>query len=112
MLCTPPLIQEAPNTPLPDTEKSQEWYGESWVLYPQDPTLYPLRHPHFFKSKCELIVILNRLSKDMYHKHGSNADVSEDVLRKHLIDLGVWHFSLPRQLSSSHVVFPFELNLQ
>lgn len=112
MLCIPPPIEKPPNTPLPDPETDPEWYGEGWVRYPLDKVLYHLQHPQFFKSKCELSMILNRLGKDLFSDGSTTAQVSAETLRKHLADLGVWNFSLSGRLGASHAVFPFELNLQ
>lgn len=120
LLCIPPLVQHPPATPLPDPDQFPGWYGESQLAYPQDSATYRAYHPHFFKAKCDLGCIINRLGQELFYKK-QNSDggfeytvrqLSQETLQKHLIDLGNWQFFLPATLSATDIVFPFELNLQ
>lgn len=113
MLRLPPLCATAPATAPPDTENNPDWYCDTSVHYPLDETMYSLQHPQFFKSKCELSLIINEVGKTMFDDAGNRVtQPSEQALQKLLTQLGAWKFSLPPKLNESHVVFPFELNLQ
>lgn len=120
LLSIPPFVKSPPATPLPDPDQFPGWYGESHFAYPQDASTYSAHHPHFFKEKCNLGRIINQLGQELFYKK-YNSDggyeytvrqLSQETLQNHLIDLGSWQFFLPPSLTTTDIVFPFELNLQ
>lgn len=105
-------MTDPPACPLPDPNENPGWYSESWVRYSLNKDLHPLNHPHLFKAKCELSVILNQLSVTLFDRAGKTYPVAAKDLKNHLKDLGNWYFFLPPCLSPERIIFPFQLNLQ
>lgn len=112
-LCLPPLLSDPPATRLPDANLESVWYGESWVRYPLDDTIYPLHHPHFFRAKCEFSIIMNHVATDLFgDKDIGIKEVSQEKLTNYLSDLKTWYTSLPAMLVPADIVYPFQFNLQ
>jgi hypothetical protein len=111
-LCLPPLVSDSPACPLPDPDENPGWYGESWVRYTLDESLYPLNHPNFFKAKCDFSIILNQISTSLFDGAGKDSSIIINGLRDHLKNLGNWHYFLPTCLKPEKVIYPFQLNLQ
>lgn len=107
-----PLVVVPPAVPLPDPDENRDWYSETWVRYPADETLYPMKHPCFFKAKCELSLIMNSLCVDLFSDTSQTSSMSAEKLNTHLKSLGNWHFFLTPQLSPAEIIFPHQLNVQ
>lgn len=111
----PPLLADPPATPLPDSTAFPEWYGETYVRYPPDMQLYSLHQSDFFRKKCEISLIINRISGDLFRQE---VDAPTDLtsltqkLHEHIVNLGTWQSFLPQHLTPAQLTFPFDLNLQ
>jgi hypothetical protein len=104
-----PLITEPPIEPLPHPPSNAQWYGETWLKYPQDHILSPSYFPHVFKAKCQLRLIMNRVCQEVFSEGSSMTLEQANELGS---QLRVWYVSLPEPLLAQKVVLPGHLQLQ
>jgi hypothetical protein len=110
---TAPPIKEPPKTLPPNLEENPGWYGEFWIKFPLNQTLYPLDFGHDFKARSEFFVILNRVSLELFDKEGSkSAQPSRKILVDFVGDFTAWYLSLPDPLTPKKIVFPSQITLQ
>ncbi|KAJ4263093.1 hypothetical protein NW762_006711 [Fusarium torreyae] len=109
--CKKPLISSPPRTPLPDPIEHPEWYGEIWLKYPHDPTVYPSNFGHFFKAKVEFLTILNEVALQIYDGLGQQAEVTARNLFGLQSRMQEWFDNLPECLSSTRIALPAHLKL-
>jgi len=110
-----PLIKEPPKISLPDPQVNPAWYGEFWVKYPLNQTLYPMHFGHLFKARFEFAVIVNRISLKFFdHKGGKDkaAQSSHKTVTGFIRDFTAWYTSLPDPLTPKKIVFPSQISLQ
>ncbi|KAG5958716.1 hypothetical protein E4U57_001140 [Claviceps arundinis] len=60
---------------LPDPKDHAEWYGEIWIQDPSTMARSCLNHAQLFKSRCEMLSILNRIG---CHFSQTNANAVAD----------------------------------
>jgi hypothetical protein len=108
-----PLIKESPKTPLPNPKQNPAWYGELWIKYPLNQTLYPLGNGYLFKARSEFSIILNRISLKFFdNEDGFAAQPTREIVADFARDFAVWYFSLPDPLTPKNIVFPSQIVLQ
>jgi hypothetical protein len=120
-----PLIREPPKIPLPDPEENPAWYGEFWIKYPLNQTLYPMYYGQVFKARSEFCAIVNRISLGLFDregKEGKECEEGEEVGKaaqpslKNVVgfigDFTAWYVSLPEPLTAKRIVFPSQISLQ
>ena len=95
----PPLIRNAPKTPLPDPDQDLEWYGEFDMRYPLAPNLCPMKYGHVFKARGALSVIVNDFSCHRFpDDHSSASNCSSQTLADFAAQLLHWYQSLGLRL--------------
>ncbi|KAK4225056.1 hypothetical protein QBC38DRAFT_511316 [Podospora fimiseda] len=112
-LFQPPLQDTPPEAPLPDTAHEPAWYGEVWLKYALEPSLYPYNFAQFFKAKSELRVILNDIGRICYGLTRLTPLYLPPlekvaVLYERLKD---WYGRLPESLLARKIVFSAQLKL-
>ena len=110
-----PLIKEPPKASLPDPQENPAWYGEFWIKYSLNQTLYPMDFGYVFKAASEFCVIINRISLEFFdHKGGKGeaAQPSHKTVTDFIGDCTAWYTSLPDPLTPKKIVFPSQLTLQ
>jgi hypothetical protein len=114
----PPLIREPPKTPLPDPKQNPAWYGELWIKYPLNQTLYSMDCGYLFKARSEFSIILNRAALKFFGDKGGKASQPppppppREIVVDLVEDFGVWYSSLPDPLTPKKIVFPSQIILQ
>ena|SRR5579871_504066 len=112
-LLMPPLIKEPPKRPLPDSEENLTWYGEFWIRYPLNETLYPMDYRYTFRARCEFSVILNRVSLKFFDNKVEKATKpSRKTVTEFIADFTTWYYSLPDPLTPKKIVFQSQICVQ
>ncbi|KAF4944570.1 hypothetical protein FSARC_14641 [Fusarium sarcochroum] len=109
--CKQPLITSPPSTPLPDPTEHPEWYGEIWLRYPHDPTVFPSNLGYFFKAKAEFLVILNEVALQVYDGPLQQPEVTARNLFMLRSRMQGWFNDLPECLTSTNIALPAHLKL-
>ena len=107
-----PILETAPDYPLPNPAADAAWYGELILLYPPNQQSCQLHFGHFFKAKSELAVILSYITAKLWGNHAVSdsglVGFVDDVSNK----LEEWSKTLPAPLLPAAIVFPTQLKLQ
>jgi hypothetical protein len=85
-------------------------YGELWLRYPLNPTLFPVHFGHVFKARSEFCVILNDADKMLFPKAESSF-TAKDVVGLYM-RFTKWHVNLPDVLKPRNIVLTSHLKLQ
>lgn len=104
-------MREPPDFPLPDPDENPSWYGEFFLRYPLNATLFPAGFGLFFRALSNLRVILHDLGWQVFG-HPDGKPINSDEASKFEARLGAWYGSLPSPLQPVNIVYPWHLKLQ
>ncbi|KAH9903958.1 nitrate assimilation regulatory protein nirA [Xylariomycetidae sp. FL2044] len=109
----PPLVHRPPDHTLPDPDQNPTWYGELWVRYPSSQVHVCMHHSHVFKSKVELVQVVNRVATYLFSEGRDNVigHPAHDIIVGFVNDMHRWYSSLPACLTPDKIVFPSQLKL-
>jgi hypothetical protein len=80
------FIKEPHEIELPNPDVAPQWAGEFLLRYPLSQTLYPMHHTELFKSKIDLIRVINRIRVKLFYSTDSainkehNTDLNEYLI--------------------------------
>ncbi|OAQ65033.1 C6 transcription factor [Pochonia chlamydosporia 170] len=106
-----PLTNTRPMAPLPDPAQSRDWYGEIWVKYPADDTIYATHFGYSFKAMVELHALMGDIAFQAFSIPGEITKLSYEEALMHQSKLDSWFSRLPATLSPSNAVFPNQLKV-
>lgn len=104
-----PLLSEPPKWPLPDTSELTEWYGETWVKYPQSKYLAPSHIGDLLKARSQFRIIMNKACRIAW---SINSEMSLEEANELFSRLQIWFDALPASLLPKAIVLPGQLQLQ
>ncbi|KAK3358721.1 hypothetical protein B0T25DRAFT_599547, partial [Lasiosphaeria hispida] len=104
-----PLIKTPPATPLPDPEKDPSWYGEFWLQYPMNSSLFPARHGYTVRTIALLRIILCEIACRAFRGEGGTQTLSWNDIVEFRAKLDRWYQAIPEPISAKNVVFPWHL---
>ncbi|KAI8663033.1 hypothetical protein LRP88_07241 [Fusarium phalaenopsidis] len=104
----PPTLKHPPRVALPDPLRDPRWYGEVWLKYPLETTLFPAHFGQFFKARCRFLQIMNKVC-EVYFADG--AHVTLDQANAFYTQFRNWQYSLPDCLKPRFIVYPGHFNL-
>ncbi|RTE84556.1 hypothetical protein BHE90_000851 [Fusarium euwallaceae] len=104
----PPLLKHPPRMALPDPLANERWYGQVWLKYPLETTLFPTHYGQFFKARCQFLQIMNKVCEVYF---ADDADVTLDQANIFYIQFRNWQFGLPECLKPRYIVHPGHFNL-
>ncbi|KAF4340441.1 nitrate assimilation regulatory nirA [Fusarium beomiforme] len=108
----PSFIKDPPKVALPNPDSASRWAGEFLLRYPLSQTLYSMHHAELFKSKMDLIRVINRIGVKLFHSTDSASGEEDNTeLNEYLIALKNWYLTLPASLAPSAIIFPCQLKL-
>jgi hypothetical protein len=107
-----PHLSRPPQIPLPDPTIDAQWYGETWVLYPNCNTLIPLHIGHKFKSETALHIIMNDIALQSFSDESPLQPLPHTKIIKFKERLDVWKNKLVDVLLPERLIFPHHLGLQ
>lgn len=108
----PPLIEDPPQTPLPDAHTKPQWYGEIWLQYPHEQPIHAMYIGPKLQAEGAMCAIKNRMCLMRFSHVNGLQPVAKDVIISLLRSLDNWLKTLPHTLQARHVVFPSHLDLQ
>ncbi|KAK5996294.1 Nitrogen assimilation transcription factor nit-4-like protein [Cladobotryum mycophilum] len=107
-----PPFSFQPRVVLPDPDEDGSWYGEIWLKYPLDSSVYPMQHPQCFKARMDFSLILNRMAATLY---GSVQSKPAASLSEHIsgfaLEMNHWYQTLPEPMLPINIVFPAQSRL-
>ncbi|KAF2634761.1 nitrate assimilation regulatory protein nirA [Massarina eburnea CBS 473.64] len=112
-LASPNLVP--PSTPLPDPDEKPDWYGEFYIRYPMDSKPLSVNFEHLFKAKCDLALLMNAVSNNLFTPQGEHMRRSKhrpgELAKGFIQNLQAWYDALPVSLLPKNVVFPAQFQL-
>ncbi|EMD84689.1 hypothetical protein COCC4DRAFT_155428 [Bipolaris maydis ATCC 48331] len=96
----PPHLERPPVDPLPNPTAEPDWYGETWLQYPQSGVLIPIHLGHNMKLRCDLNVIKGDIATDLL---GSSSHFSLERARYYHDRLEAWYQKLPAPYTSQQI---------
>ncbi|KAF4993698.1 hypothetical protein FDECE_13338 [Fusarium decemcellulare] len=106
-----PLVDRQPEVALPDPLQHPDWYGEIWLRYPLNRTVYPSHSADVFKARAEFAIILNELAHRLFGSSNSPG-LSAAEIAQFYYRFTAWYGNLPLSLSPRQAVLPSHLKIQ
>ncbi|EEU42702.1 uncharacterized protein NECHADRAFT_47693 [Fusarium vanettenii 77-13-4] len=105
----PPALKQPPKVALPDPLKNARWYGEVWLKYPLETTLFPAHFGQFFKARCQFLQIMNAVCEVYFAEDGE--PVTLEQANTFYTQFRNWSYGLPDCLKPRFIVHPGHFNL-
>ncbi|KAK4188607.1 hypothetical protein QBC35DRAFT_495907 [Podospora australis] len=105
-----PLLHAPPEMPLPE-DASGSWYGEIWLKYPLEDTLYRSYCGDLLKAKTEFRIILNEISFTCFGGTDLQVMPPRDKVARLYSRLQAWYANLPNSLLPKNIVFTGQMKL-
>lgn len=106
------MIETPPAAPLPDPAQNRDWYGEIWVMYPKDSSIFAVYFGYVFKSMVELHVLMAKIASQVFSIPNTVKKLPYDEGVEYESKLDSWYGRLPKIMSPRSIVFPARLKAQ